>query len=124
MTNFNVCRVNRLLLLRPNRTMDVTEDSEVARSLQSPAEKPSILHVCQTDRPISFEAQMKEVEILRDNRRCWSGEVQRERVFHRSKVVELEDEFFGEVGLVPPDHPSNTHIAQTEFVATGLKLYK
>lgn len=104
--------------------MNVAQNSEVSRFLQSAAEEPGILHICQANGPIPLEAQMEEVEVLRNNRRCWPGKVQRERIFHRTKVVKLENEIFGEMGLVPPNNPTDTNVAQTKFMATVLKLYE
>lgn len=65
---------------------------------------------------------MKEVEVLSDNGCCWPRKIQRERVFHRPKVMKLEDEVFWKVSLVSPDNPSDTNVAQAEFMATVKKL--
>jgi len=62
---------------------------------------------------------MEEIEILRNNGCCGTGEVQGERIFDRAEVVKFEDEVLGKMSLVSPYDPANPDVAQTEFVAAG-----
>ena len=108
-----------MLILCTNSAVNVAKDGVISGFLQSPTEDSRVLHIGKTDNTISLEAEMEEIEILRNNRCCGTGEVQGERIFHRAEVVKLEDEVLGEVGLVSPYDPANSDVAQTEFVAAG-----
>ncbi len=63
---------------------------------------------------------MNEIVVLRNNLGAWAGEIQGIGFLGAAKVVQFEDEVFGEVGLVTPDDPTDTGIHETEFVAGGV----
>lgn len=63
------------------RSMYVANNSVPAALLQSTTQKPCILEVILSYRAISLKSEVHEVEVLSNNRRGRTGEVQRERVF-------------------------------------------
>jgi hypothetical protein len=97
-------------------TMNIAQHGEEACSFKGTGEGTCILEVAQCDVAIALETKTKQVEILRDDRMRRSREVQRERVFHRSKVVELKNEVFGEILWGAPDHPAHSNVAKTKLV--------
>ena len=102
--------------------MDVTENCVVASLLQGTAEQSRILEIRQPNGAITLETKMNEVEVLGDDRRRRSREIEGEGILHRSKVMKLEDQIFGKVGLVTPDDPSNSDIAQSELMSTETRV--
>jgi hypothetical protein len=96
--------------------MDITQNRVITAFLQSPAQGSCILEIIQGDGPISLKSEVNEVKILGNDRCCGSREVERKRIFDRTKVVELEDEVFGEVGFVPEDHPTNPYVCKPKLV--------
>lgn len=63
-----------------NRAVNVAEDLEQAAPLERAAEQAGILEVIKRDGAVSFEAEVEEVEVLRDDRVRRAREVERERV--------------------------------------------
>jgi hypothetical protein len=61
---------------------------------------------------------MQEVKILGNDGRCWSREVQGERIFHRTKVMEFKDEILWKVFFISPDNPPYANVTEPEFVAS------
>lgn len=103
-----------------DRAVDVTEDLEEAALLERAREQAGVLHVVERDGAVALEAEVQEVEVLRDDRVRWTREVERERVLDRAEVVQLEDEVLREVLLGAPDDPANTDVGKTELVTGGV----
>jgi hypothetical protein len=61
---------------------------------------------------------MNQTKVLRENRRRRTRKVEREGIFDGTKIMELEDEVLGEMGLITPDNPADTDVGEAEFVAT------
>lgn len=97
--------------------MNIAQDGVITAPLECPAEKSGVLQTIQRNVAVSFKSKVDETKVLRDDRRRGTGEVEREGVLDRAKVMELEDEILGEMGFVAPDNPTNTDVGQTEFVA-------
>lgn len=53
---------------------------------------------------------MNEVEVLGNNLRTGSREIQGIGLFCSSKVVKFEDQVLGEVGLIAPDDPPDSGV--------------
>lgn len=98
--------------------MTIAQNMIIPTLLQRPAQQPRILQIRQCNTAVALEAEVHEVEVLRNNGRGGAREVEREAVFDGAEVMELEDEVLGEVGLVAPDDPAYTNICKAEFVAT------
>jgi hypothetical protein len=113
--NLNVPVLRRFVL--SHVTMNIAQHGEEACSFKGTGEGTCILHVDQGDIAIALETEMEEAEILRDDRMRRSREVQRERVFHRTKVVELKNEVFGEILCGAPDNPAHSNVTKTKLVA-------
>ena len=60
---------------------------------------------------------MDEVVVLDDDLGAWAGEVKCVGLLGAAEVVELEDEVFGEEGLVTPDDPAEAGGYEPVFVA-------
>lgn len=73
----------------------------------------AVLH----DGAVAVEAEVDEEEVLGDDLGARAGEVEGVGFLGAAEVVELEDEVFGQVGLVPPDDPSDSSVDQAEFVS-------
>ena len=61
---------------------------------------------------------MEEVKKLGNDGRRWSREVEGERVFHRTEVMEFEYEILWKVLLVSPYNPSYADVTEPKFVAS------
>lgn len=96
--------------------MNVTQHGEIATSFKGTGEGTCILEVSQSDIAIALETETEEVEILCDDRMRRSREVQRERVFHRTQVMELKDKVFGEILCFAPDNPAHSNVCKTKLV--------
>ena len=56
---------------------------------------------------------------------CTFGEIESESGLVGAKIVDMEDEFFRQVFLVPPDNPTNSSINKPILMATHINtLYK
>ncbi len=67
---------------------------------------------------------MNEIVVLRNDLGTRAGEIQRVGLLGTTKIVELEDQMLGKVGLVTPDDPTDTGVDETELVAGGVdRLY-
>ena len=66
---------------------------------------------------------MDEIVILSDDLSAWTGEVQGVGFFGAAKVVELEDQMLGQVGLITPDDPTDTGIDETELMARSIDRF-
>jgi len=55
--------------------MDVAQHREIAASFKSTRERTCLLEIYQSDVAIALEAEIEEVEILRDDGMCRSREV-------------------------------------------------
>lgn len=99
-------------------------------NLESSTEGPGILEIGENDPLVTVKSEVEEVEVLTDDRMCWSREVESERELGAAEVVQLESterherrsgirsgflyeveglrneglhEFLGQERLVPPD---------------------
>jgi hypothetical protein len=100
-------------------SMNVTQHCVILTLLKSTTQEPSISQVIQSHCTIPLETKMDEVEVLRDDRCSRAREVQRKRIFNRTQVMQLKNEVLWKVGLISPDNPPNTYIAQPKLVTTS-----
>lgn len=62
---------------------------------------------------------MDQVVVLHYDLGAGTGEVERVGLFGAAEVVQLEDQVFGEEGLVAPDDPADAGGDEAVFVAWG-----
>jgi hypothetical protein len=98
--------------------MNIAQHCVIPTLLESTTQEPGIFQVIQGHCTISFETEMNEIEVLRNDRSSWAREVEREGIFDWTKVMQLEDKILGKVGLISPDNPPNAYITQPKLVAT------
>jgi hypothetical protein len=117
-TNLNIWGFDFFVAASANGSVNLTDDSIVSRMFECTAQQPGVLHICKADRSISFKTEMEEVEILGDDGRRWSREVEGKRIFHRTEVMEFKDEILWKVLLVSPHNPSYAHVTEPKFMAS------
>ncbi len=87
---------------------------------QNLAEKACIGEAILHDGAETVETQVDEVIILGNDLSSRTGEVEGVRFFSASKVMKLEDEVLGQIGLIAPNDPPNAGVHQAELMAGGV----
>jgi len=97
--------------------MDVTQDLIISTILQSSAQCAGVLQVLEGDSPISGKPKVEEHEVLSDDGGSRTTEVERERKFNGTEIMDFENEIFWEEMLGTPDDPTDTNLGQTKFMS-------
>lgn len=96
--------------------MDIAQNFVVSTFFKGPAQRASVLQILEGNSPISSEPKVKEQEVLGDDRSSRTAEVERERIFNRTEVVEFENEILGKITLLSPDDPTDANRRKTKLV--------
>ena len=104
----------------PLLAMNVAHADIPTRLFECFAQQPGVSETILHDASKAFEAEVDQVVVLGDDLSAGTGEVERVGFFGAAEVVELEDEVFGEIGLVAPNDPADAGIDEAEFVAGGV----
>lgn len=76
----------------------------------------AILH----DGAETVKTQVYEVVVLGNDLSSRTGKVESVRFFSASKVMKLEDEVLGKIGLIAPDDPPNAGVYQPKLMARSI----
>jgi hypothetical protein len=98
--------------------VDLAQDFIVSTLLEGSAQCASILQILEGDCPVPCKPEVEEHEVLSDDRRSGATEVEGERVFNGTKIMELEDEILREEVLRAPDNPTDANRGKSEFVCS------
>ena len=97
--------------------MDVAHALVPPCSFQALGQQPGVGEAVLHDGAVAVEAEVDEEEVLGDDLGAGAGEVEGVGFLGAAEVVELEDEVFGQVGLVSPDDPADSCVDESELVS-------
>ena len=100
--------------------MDVADADVPPTRLQRLAQQPRVRQAILHDVPIPREAEMNEIEVLRNDLRAWPRKVQCVRLLRAAEIVQLEDQVLGQLRLVAPDDEAHPRESKAELVAGGI----
>jgi hypothetical protein len=96
--------------------MYIAQDFVVSTILKSSAQRASVFQILEGDCPIPSESKVEEHEVLGDDRSGRTTEVEGERIFNRTEVMEFENEILRKVALRTPDDPTDADRSKTKLV--------
>lgn len=104
--------------------MDVAQDLVVSTVLEGAAQSTSIFQILKSDCPVPRKPKVEEHEVLGNYRGSGTTEVERERIFNRSEIMEFENEILREEFLRTPDDPTYADRGATELICSvGLSIH-
>src|SRR6202040_4134790 len=68
------------------------------------------------DSPVAFETESQKIVVLADDLTGWARKIQRESRHIAAQVVDVENQFFRQIGVIAPYHPAHTERSQAELV--------
>lgn len=98
--------------------MDIAQDFVVSTILKGPAQCASVLQILEGDCPVPGEPKVEEQEVLGDDWSSRATEVERERIFNRTKIMEFENEILWKEALRTPYDPTDANLRKTELVCS------
>ena len=98
--------------------MDIAQDFVVSAVLKGSAQCATVLQILEGDRPVPREPKVEEHEVLSDYRSSRAAEVQGERIFDRTEIMEFENEILGEETLRTPDYPADANLDKAVLICS------